>query len=139
MIKIIFEISFHLIFIFIGVILYFAKPLENFGLIIIILTLISSLINIFSNDVKKIISKLVEEEQSIKIRERNEKNIEKNTNILFALIISGAFIESKIYANGLGIGLFLILVILYHIIDKMFLEKYKEYTNELILKKEVEK
>jgi hypothetical protein len=48
--------------------------------------------------------------------------------------MSSAFLESKNLPKGLEIDLFLYIGIIYYIIDGNYLEKYIDFTNELIKK-----
>ena len=74
----------------------------------------------------------IEKEKNIKLREREEIRHKRNTVILFALVISGSFTTIEVYKEGLlGLSIFLLLIYFYFLYDRIYLEKYMDYTDEL--------
>ena len=84
---------------------------------------------------KSWLDKIVQKEQNIKIREREERKIRRSINILLVILLSGTIIQSwKTFSVLVGVGLTLFLLIFYWLIESKIMNKYYAYTNELIRK-----
>jgi len=85
---------------------------------------------------KQFWKKLIETEKNIEIRKRHEERIKYRSALLLAILLAGGFVVGK--TNSLdvisGALLTIMTLLIYILIELIYLERYFDYTDKLIKK-----